>query len=52
MNNAVPEPFVEIHPRDAGELAVEDGDLVEVSSRRGRIKARARVTETMRERAR
>ena len=49
MNNAVPEPFVEIHPRDAGELAVEDGDLVEVSSRRGRIKARARVTETMRE---
>ena len=49
LNNAVPEPFVEIHPRDAGELAVEDGDLVEVSSRRGRIKARARVTETMRE---
>jgi ferredoxin-nitrate reductase len=49
LNHAVPEPFVEIHPRDADELAVGDGDLVEVSSRRGRIKARARVTETMRE---
>ena len=49
LNRAVPEPFVEIHPRDADELAVEDGDLVEVSSRRGRIEARARVTETIRE---
>lgn len=49
LNRAVPEPFVEIHPRDASDLAVEDGDMVEVCSRRGRIKARARVTETMRE---
>ena len=48
LNRAVPEPFVEIHPRDADELAIEDGDLVEVSSRRGRIKAPARLTETMR----
>jgi anaerobic selenocysteine-containing dehydrogenase len=49
LNRAVPEPFVEIHPRDAEELAVDDGDRVEVSSRRGRIHAVARVTETMRE---
>jgi len=36
---------VEINPQDAEELKVKDGEFVEVSSRRGKIKAKAQVTE-------
>jgi ferredoxin-nitrate reductase len=32
-----PSPFVEIHPADAAELGVEEGDNVQISSRRGTI---------------
>lgn len=39
-----PNPFLEIHPRDAAELRLQDGDWVEVRSRRG--KARFPVTIT------
>ncbi|MEU8075218.1 bifunctional nitrate reductase/sulfite reductase flavoprotein subunit alpha [Catellatospora citrea] len=40
-----PAPFVEIHPADAADLDVHDGDLVEVASRRGRAVLPAVVTE-------
>ncbi|HSX99035.1 MAG TPA: molybdopterin-dependent oxidoreductase, partial [Streptomyces sp.] len=36
LNRLNPGPFVEVHPQDAGELGVRDGDSVEVASRRGR----------------
>jgi ferredoxin-nitrate reductase len=39
-----PRPFVEIHPDDAGPLGVGDGDLVQVSSRRGTIRLPARLS--------
>ncbi len=39
------EPFVEIHPQDAAPLGIRDGDFVEVTSRRGKAIAQARVTE-------
>lgn len=39
-----PEDFVEIHPDDAAELEIVDGDLVEIGSRRGAIQAHACVT--------
>ncbi|MGH2404941.1 MAG: molybdopterin dinucleotide binding domain-containing protein, partial [bacterium] len=39
------EPFVEIHPQDAARIAIQDGDFVEVTSRRGKAIAQARVTE-------
>jgi ferredoxin-nitrate reductase len=38
------EPFVEIHPRDAKRYGVQDGDFVELTSRRGKLVAQARVT--------
>lgn len=38
-------PFVELHPADAADLDVHDGDLVEVASRRGRAALPAVVTE-------
>ncbi len=46
-----PEAFVEIHPRDARDLGVEDGELVDVVSRRGRVRCRAMVSRQVRRRA-
>lgn len=39
------EPFVEINRSDASRRGIQDGNFVEVSSRRGKIIAQARVTE-------
>lgn len=43
-----PEPRVEMHPRLAEKLGVEDGDWVTVESRRGRVTLRAQVVATIR----
>ncbi len=43
-----PEELVEIHPADAAAYGVEDGELLEISSRRGTVKARAWVTKRVR----
>jgi anaerobic selenocysteine-containing dehydrogenase len=43
-----PEPFVEIHPDDAVENDVQDGEWVYLVGRRGRCYARARITEAIR----
>ena len=40
-----PESLVEIHPEDAGKLGIADGQKVRVSSRRGKVEAKARITE-------
>lgn len=40
-----PEELVEINPEDAGRLDIKDGDYVFAVSRRGRIKAKAWVTD-------
>lgn len=43
LQDAAPEPWVELHPDDARSRAVTEGDLVRVSSPRGALLARARV---------
>lgn len=43
-----PEAFVEIHRRDARRLGVEDGQMVDVISRRGRVRCRALVSRQVR----
>ncbi|MBW2288505.1 MAG: molybdopterin-dependent oxidoreductase [Deltaproteobacteria bacterium] len=43
-----PEPFVEIHPRDAKRRGVETDDFVDVSTRRGRIRVRAIISRQVR----
>lgn len=40
-----PEPLVDIHPADASQLGICHGDPVRVTSRRGSIVLRAKVTE-------
>ncbi len=45
LNKAIPAPFVEIHPEDAKQLKIKDGDMLKVSSKRGSVKARATLTE-------
>ncbi len=42
-----PEPFLEIHPRDAEKLGINSGDLVEISSRRGQSQFPAVVTKAI-----
>ncbi|WLW51644.1 bifunctional nitrate reductase/sulfite reductase flavoprotein subunit alpha [Streptomyces sp. YU58] len=48
LNKLNPGPFVEVHPEDARELGVADGDRVEVASRRGRAVLPAVVTDRVR----
>lgn len=42
-----PEPTVSMNHLDAADRGIEEGDLVEVTSPRGRLRYRARVTENM-----
>ena len=42
-----PNPFVEIHPKDANKFGINNGDLVEVRSRRGSSKFPALVTDAI-----
>ncbi|GHH31344.1 bifunctional reductase [Streptomyces lanatus] len=48
LNKLNPGPFVEVHPEDARELGIADGDRVEVASRRGRAVLPAVVTDRVR----
>jgi ferredoxin-nitrate reductase len=40
-----PGPFLEVHPDDAARLSVADGEVVQVSSRRGTVRMPARLSE-------
>ncbi|WP_433238752.1 molybdopterin oxidoreductase family protein [Streptosporangium sp. CA-135522] len=46
LNDAAPEPWVEICPGDAASLGVAEGDLLCLESPRGALEARARVCGT------
>jgi formate dehydrogenase alpha subunit len=39
------EEYVEIHPADAASLEIQDGEVIKVTSRRGSIKAKTKITE-------
>ncbi len=39
-----PDPIVEIHPKTAAELGIDDGEWVRIENDRGRIKRKAKVT--------
>ncbi len=42
------EPYLDIHPDDAGVRGIKDGDMVSIFNERGRFSARARVTRKAR----
>jgi predicted molibdopterin-dependent oxidoreductase YjgC len=45
LDEIVPEGFIEVNPNDAKNYNIEDGEVVSVSSRRGSVRIKARVTE-------
>ena len=45
LNCVAPEGFVEMHPEDAADLDIQDGERVRLLSRRGSITCRVRLTE-------
>ena len=44
LDEISPEAFVEVHPDDAAALGISAGDAVRVTSRRGSVVSRARIT--------
>jgi formate dehydrogenase major subunit/formate dehydrogenase alpha subunit len=44
LSEIAPEAFVEISPQDARKLELEEGTLVTISSRRGDIQARIKIS--------
>jgi anaerobic selenocysteine-containing dehydrogenase len=47
LNDAAPDAFVEITKDDALEYGISDGDLVEVSTRRGKVEVEARIGDIL-----
>jgi nitrate reductase NapA len=43
LHNAVPSSYVELHPEDAAELGVVNGEKVKIISRRGEITMPAQI---------
>ncbi|WDZ85303.1 molybdopterin oxidoreductase family protein [Micromonospora cathayae] len=48
LRRAAPEPFVELHPELAARLDVAEGDELRVTSRRGELRAPARISAAIR----
>ena len=49
LDREVPSPYIELHPGDAEELQVKQGNQVRVSSRRGQIEIPVKITEKVKE---
>lgn len=47
LNDQDPAPYLQVHPDDAAELGIADGDPVEVSSARGTARTAARVDDAI-----
>jgi ferredoxin-nitrate reductase len=47
LHEMAPENYVEVHPDDAGAMNIVSGELVRLTSRRGEIVVKAKVTETV-----
>jgi assimilatory nitrate reductase catalytic subunit len=48
LNDAKPEPLVQLHPRLAAQLGVAEGELLVVESRRGSVSFAARLSQDIR----
>ncbi len=45
LDQEVPTGFVNIHPDDATKLGIKDGDMINLTSRRGEIKIQAKISD-------
>ena len=48
LRGRTPEPLLEVSTRDARTIGLQDGDFVEITSRRGKAVAQCRVSDTIR----
>jgi len=48
LSQHISEPFVEVHPKDAAKLAIEDADIATLKSSKGQMQARVVVTSRQR----
>lgn len=48
LRQHIPRPFLEIHPEDARERGIRDGDIVTIENPRGRVRVAAKVTPDIR----
>ena len=48
LSGKQPECFVEVHPKDARHLGLEDGQLADVETRRGKVRCRVMVSRQVR----
>jgi len=48
LSQHISEPFVEVHPKDAEELAIEDAEIATLKSSKGQMQARIAVTSRQR----
>ncbi len=46
LDEIVSEGFIELHPNDASNYNISDGEVVAISTRRGSVRMKAKVTET------
>ncbi len=46
LNEISKEELAEINPKDAQALGIKDGDRIQITSRRGKVQAKAKVTES------
>lgn len=47
LRDSRPDPLTEIHPETASRLGIKDGDEIYIENKRGRIKQKAKVTDTV-----
>jgi ferredoxin-nitrate reductase len=49
LNQHIPTPFIEIHPKDAQKRGIEEGTIVEVNGNRGSVKVKAKITDEVKQ---
>ncbi len=47
LNQHLAKPFLEIHPQDAHQRGLHEGDVIEVQNARGSVRVHAKVTDTI-----
>jgi ferredoxin-nitrate reductase len=49
LNQHYPQSFIEIHPHDAGLLQINEDDVVSVTSRRGEVRVKAKISSQIKQ---